>query len=75
MAIFLTFMKGLEFRLFVKDHASRYKFSIIRLRVKTVKECDSSDTVPCRQLRSHYQGLTERCALIDMYLLMRRRVY
>ena len=40
-----------------------------------VKECGSGDIAPCRQLRSHYQGLTERGALIDMYLLMRRVVY
>ena len=40
-----------------------------------VKECDSGDITPCRQSRSQYQGLTERGALLDRYLLMQRMVY
>ena len=40
-----------------------------------VKECGSGDITPCRQSRSHYQGLTERGALLDRYLLMQRVVY
>ena len=41
----------------------------------SVKECDSGDITPCRQSRSHYQGLTKRGALIERYLLMQKMVY
>ena len=64
-----------QVKFFSKKAKNKSIYSRIIRNKQSVKECDSGDVAPCRQSRSHYQGLTERGALIDMYLLMRRVVY